>query len=116
MTRGCEIRLLKTDPSKSDNNKYRPVKFRNGFQYTSLITGHVRKLGQSHCEIEVRENWGLRVVVNVHGEEKVVWGHDLKRCYAKKHVCDDPYEARSYHQRNRRILKGVKVPKPKPQP
>ena len=109
MERNCEIRLLKTDPSNTGKKKYRPVKFRNGFQNTSLITGHVRKLGQSQCEIEVRENWGLRVVVRVHGKEKLFWGHELKRCSANKLVGDDPYKARSYHQRNRRKLKNVKV-------
>ena len=75
-----------------------------------VVTGEVTKLGQSECEIEVRENWGIRVVVNdVDGKEKVVWGQELKRCSSNKLSRDDPYEASSYHKVNRSLLKGVKV-------
>ena len=68
------------------------------------------RLGQSECEIEVRENWGIRVVVNdKDGKEKVVWGQELRRCSSNKHNRADPYEARSYHHINRRLLKDVKL-------
>ena len=73
------------------------------------MTGEVTRLGQSECEIEVRENWGIRVVVLHDGKEKVVWGKELKRCAKQTHDGDDPYAARNYHKRVRRLLKDVKV-------
>ena len=67
------------------------------------------RLGLSECEIEVRENWGIRVVVLHEGKEKVVWGQELKRCAKNYHAGDDPYAARNYHKINRRLLKDIKV-------
>ena len=104
LERGAPIRLLKPHTQKS-----REVKFRNGFRNTSLIIGVITKVGAGHCEIEVRENWGMRVVVNVNGSEKVIWGAELKRCSKNTHPGEDPHQARSYHKRNRKILKDVKV-------
>lgn len=94
------IRLLKTTDT---------AKFRNGYTNTSLIQGVVTKLGTSECEIEVRENWGLRVVViNQAGAEEVYWGQELERCARNPHKRDDPYSSRSYHKWNHRELHGVK--------
>ena len=73
------------------------------------MTGDVTRLGQSECEIEVRENWGIRVVVLHEGKEKVVWGQELKRCAKHTHDGDDPYTARNYHKTIRRLLKDIKV-------
>ena len=102
--RESPIRLLSLKDIKNG------VKFRNGFANTSLITGVVTKCGQGHCEIEVRENWGLRVVVkDKDGQELVVWGRELRRCASNKHGIDEPYEARSHHDENRRTLKQIKV-------
>ena len=104
VNRESPIRLLKLSDVKNR------VTFRNGFANSSLINGIVTKLGQSECEIEVRENWGLRVVVkDKNGSEKVVWGHELQRCSKNKCERDDPYQAEDYHKRNRRTLKNVKV-------
>ena len=105
-------------------------KFRNKFANTSLgktsltfnahlngnkpcaliaVTGEVTQLGHSECEIEVRENWGIRVVVRHEGMEKVVWGHELKRSANHTPEGDDPYAARNYHKQNRRLIKDIKV-------
>ena len=68
-------------------------------------------LGTSHCELEVRENWGIRVVVlDENGKEKVVWGRELKRCEGNKHATDNPFSARKHHIENRRLLKGDPSP------
>jgi len=94
------IRLLKATDT---------AKFRNGYTNTTLVQGVVTKLGISECEIEVRENWGLRVVViNQTGAEQVVWGQELERCSKNPHNRDDPYSARNYHKYNQRELQGVK--------
>ena len=79
--------------------------------YVFVVQGEVTRLGQSEAEIQVRENWGIRVVVNdKDGKEKVVWGQELRRCSVNKiNRRDDPYEARRYHQSNRHLLKEVKV-------
>lgn len=68
------------------------------------------KLGQSECEIEVRENWGLRVVLlDKAGKEQVIWGHALESCSQNGHDRDDPYDTKRYHALNRHVLKDVKV-------
>lgn len=75
-----------------------------------VVTGVVTKLGQVECEIEVRENWGIRVVVlDTDGKEKVVWGRELKRCASDQELSpDDPYQAKQTHKRNRHLLKKIK--------
>lgn len=61
-------------------------------------------------EIEVRENWGLRVVVaSSEGNERVVWGQELKRCQNNPHKRDDPYSSKSYHAYNRQTLQHIKA-------
>ena len=94
------IRLLKATDT---------AKFRNGYTNSSLVEGLVTKLGTSECEIEVRENWGVRVVViNQTGAEEVVWGQELERCSKNPHNREDPYSARNHHKYNQRVLQGVK--------
>ena len=73
------------------------------------VTGEVTRLGTSECEIEVRENWGIRVVVTgTDGKEKVVWGQELERCCKNPHERDMPYESAKYHKYNRSKLQEVK--------
>lgn len=75
------------------------------------VEGVINVLGTSHCELEVRENWGIRVVVlDENGKEKVVWGRELKRCEGNKHATDNPFSARKHHIENRRLLKGDPSP------
>ena len=97
---GSPIRLLK------DSDQ---AKFRNGYTHTTLVQGVVTKLGSNECEVEVRENWGLHVVImDQAGLEKVIWGQELERCSKNPHNRDDPYAARNYHKWNHRELQGVK--------
>ena len=73
------------------------------------VSGVVNRLGQSECEIEVRENWGIRVVVTgSDGKEKVVWGQELERCSKNPHNRTDPYQSQRHHHYNRLKLQGVK--------
>jgi len=75
-----------------------------------VVTGVVNRLGASECEIEVRENWGIRVVVTgTDGKEKVVWGLELERCSMNEHKRDNPYQSDRYHKFNRHKLQGVKA-------
>ena len=74
-----------------------------------VVSGIVNRLGQSECEIEVRENWGIRVVVNdTDGKEKVVWGQELERCSKNPHKRADPYQSQRHHKYNRHKLQGIK--------
>lgn len=72
------------------------------------MTGTVKKIGQSVCEVEVRENWGIRVVILDGGKERVVWGRELLRCSKNHYGVEQPYQARKHHELNRKLLKGVK--------
>ena len=84
------------------------AKFRNGYANSTLVTGVVTRLGQADCEIEVRENWGIRVVVTgTDGNEKVVWGHELERCANNEYERSDPHQSEKYHKHNRHKLQGV---------
>ena len=65
-------------------------------------------VGSAECEIEVRENWGLRVVVmDNNGMEKVVWGQELRRCSSNPHARDSPYDASKHHKWNRQKLRKL---------
>ena len=69
---------------------------------TLTVTGVVTKLGTKKCQIEVRENWGIRVVVrDTAGKEKTVWGQELLRCAKNPHSRDDPYQSKRHHEFNR---------------
>ena len=73
-----------------------------------VVEGVVKLLGQSECEIEVRENWGLKVVVkDKAGNDHVVWGMELERCSKNPHKRDDPYESERFHAYNRAQLKSM---------
>ena len=73
------------------------------------MTGVVTQLGARECEIEVREHWGIRVVVTgPDGKEKVVWGQELARCSKNHNKRDDPHQSVRYHKYNRHKLQGVK--------
>ena len=68
----------------------------------------VKLFGQSECEIEVRENWGLKVVVkDKAGNDHVVWGMELERCSKNPHKRDDPFESERLHAYNRAQLKSM---------
>ena len=74
-----------------------------------VVEGVVTLVGKDECEIEVQENWGIRVAVTgTDGKEKVVWGQELQRCAKNEFKRNDPHQSEKYHNYNRHKLKGVK--------
>lgn len=73
------------------------------------VTGTVFSIGSEKCELRVRQNWGLRVVVRTGaGKEKVLWGRELHRCSKNPHTPTQPYNAKEYHTWNRKSLRKLK--------
>ena len=120
---GCRVRVLKT----SDN-----AKFRNDFANTTLgklsltvaldlartltltlthtVNAIVGAAGSSQTQITVRENWGMRVVVQGEdGKEQILWAKHARCCNTNPHSVQDPYDAYAHNKWNRAALRKVTV-------
>ena len=84
--------------------------FRNRYKYSQLIKGTVRLVGEEFVEVEVNENFGLRVVIRGEdGNERVLRSSELRQCEYNPIVVKDPYSARLHRKWNRKQVQRLQV-------